>query len=439
MFNDPVCALSTPRGLSATAVIRCSGKGIVSRISHLLPDLKTLKPRHAHLTSFMEGDRYIDEVVVVFFQGPASYTGEDLVELSFHGNPLIIENALESLFRVGFRMALPGEFTKRAVLNGKFDLVKAEAINALIASKTEKSLEAAIKSFRGSLSEEVASFREKMVRLLASVEVELNYPDEIETDYSSLYDELVSLKKEMCEFIEKSRNGVVISQGIKTAIVGETNVGKSTLLNALLKRDRAIVSEIPGTTRDTIEEDLNIGGVLFRVIDTAGIRQAENEIEVLGIERSLKAIEEAELVILLRDPHNPESKDLEEGLRNKGKRLIVAANKSDIRKVEQHHFDVVISARTGEGLKDLEKLMLKRTEEITSIGDEVIISARQKQKLLDAVDYIARSIEAIEGNITVDVLSTMIEQAARSLDELLGTHITEDVLERIFSDFCVGK
>jgi len=439
LFEDIICALSTPRGVSATSVVRCSGPRVLERIRYLISGPRSLQPRRAYVAEFVEGDRFIDEVVVVFFEGPASYTGEDMLEISFHGNPIIVENALEALFRAGSRMALPGEFTKRAVLNGKFDLIKAEAINALITSKTERALEAAVKSFTGGLSEEVISFREKMIRLLAAVEVELNYPDEVETDYSSLRGELLDLRNEIAHFVNSSENGIILSRGIKTAIVGETNVGKSTLLNALLKRDRAIVSDLPGTTRDTIEEDLNIEGVLFNVVDTAGIREATDAVEELGIRRSLKAIEEADLVILLRDPHNQENRDLEEDLRNGRKRLIVAANKSDIRKIESGSYDVIISAKTGEGIRDLEKLMLKKTDDITSIEDSVIISARQKQKLSDSVDCIDKSIEAIDSLITVDVVSTMIEQAARSLDELLGTNVTEDLLNRIFGDFCVGK
>lgn len=439
LFEDIICALSTPRGVSATSVVRCSGPRVQERIRYLISGPRSLQPRRAYVAEFVEGDRFIDEVVVVFFEGPASYTGEDMLEISFHGNPIIVENALKALFRAGSRMALPGEFTKRAVLNGKFDLIKAEAINALITSKTERALEAAVKSFTGGLSEEVVSFREKMIRLLAAVEVELNYPDEVETDYSSLRGELLDLRNEIAHFVNSSENGIILSRGIKTAIVGETNVGKSTLLNALLKRDRAIVSDLPGTTRDTIEEDLNIEGVLFNVVDTAGIREATDAVEELGIKRSLKAIEEADLVILLRDPHNQENRDLEEDLRNGRKRLIVAANKSDIRKIESGSYDVIISARTGEGIRDLEKLMLKKTDDITSIEDSVIISARQKQKLSDSVDCIDKSIEAIDSLITVDVVSTMIEQAARSLDELLGTNVTEDLLNRIFGDFCVGK
>ena len=439
LFEDIICALSTPRGVSATSVVRCSGPRVLERIRYLILGPRSLQPRRAYVAEFVEGDRFIDEVVVVFFEGPASYTGEDMLEISFHGNPIIVENALEALFRAGSRMALPGEFTKRAVLNGKFDLIKAEAINALITSKTERALEAAVKSFTGGLSEEVVSFREKMIRLLAAVEVELNYPDEVETDYSSLRGELLDLRNEIAHFVNSSENGIILSRGIKTAIVGETNVGKSTLLNALLKRDRAIVSDLPGTTRDTIEEDLNIEGVLFNVVDTAGIREATDAVEELGIKRSLKAIEEADLVLLLRDPHDQENRDLEEDLRNGRKRLIVAANKSDIRKIESGSYDVIISAKTGEGIRDLEKLMLKKTDDITSIEDSVIISARQKQKLSDSVDCIDKSIEAIDSLITVDVVSTMIEQAARSLDELLGTNVTEDLLNRIFGDFCVGK
>jgi len=279
LFEDIICALSTPRGVSATSVVRCSGPRVQERIRYLISGPRSLQPRRAYVAEFVEGDRFIDEVVVVFFEGPASYTGEDMLEISFHGNPIIVENALEALFRAGSRMALPGEFTKRAVLNGKFDLIKAEAINALITSKTERALEAAVKSFTGGLSEEVVSFREKMIRLLAAVEVELNYPDEVETDYSSLRGELLDLRNEIAHFVNSSENGIILSRGIKTAIVGETNVGKSTLLNALLKRDRAIVSDLPGTTRDTIEEDLNIEGVLFNVVDTAGIREATDAVK----------------------------------------------------------------------------------------------------------------------------------------------------------------
>lgn len=322
-------------------------------------------------------------------------------------------------------------------MNGKIDLPKAEAINAMITSRSETALDVARRSYLEGISTEISTFREEIVRLLATIEVELNYPDEVETDYTDLGEKLDGLSESISAFIESASKGLRIAQGIKTVIVGETNVGKSTLLNALLRRDRAIVSDIPGTTRDTIEEDLNIKGVLFRVVDTAGIRASHDAIEEMGIQRSLKAIEEADLLILLSDPAGDpgylQKIDLE------GRRVIRAANKSDIRQIDGAGYDVVISARTGRGLTSLEELMVERTLDLTSIGEQIIVSARQRVCLQECLRYLLQSIEAIEERVTVDIVSTLVERAAKSLDELLGRNLTEDLLDRIFSDFCVGK
>ncbi len=437
LFTDPICALATARGVSAIATVRCSGERILERLLPLLERPDKPKPRRIYLTSFKAKGEFLDEILFVYFQAPASYTGEEMAELSFHGNPIIIDRAMEALLEAGFREALPGEFTRRAVLNGKIDLPKAEAINAMITSRSETALDVARRSYLEGISTEISTFREEIVRLLATIEVELNYPDEVETDYTDLGEKLDGLSESISAFIESASKGLRIAQGIKTVIVGETNVGKSTLLNALLRRDRAIVSDIPGTTRDTIEEDLNIKGVLFRVVDTAGIRASHDAIEEMGIQRSLKAIEEADLLILLSDPAGDpgylQKIDLE------GKRVIRAANKSDIRQIDGAGYDVVISARTGQGLTSLEELMVERTLDLTSIGEQIIVSARQRVCLQECLRYLLQSIEAIEERVTIDIVSTLVESAAKSLDELLGRNLTEDLLDRIFSDFCVGK
>lgn len=437
LFTDPICALATARGVSAIATVRCSGERILERLLPLLERPDKPKPRRIYLTSFKAKGEFLDEILFVYFQAPASYTGEEMVELSFHGNPIIIDRAMEALLEAGFRQALPGEFTRRAVLNGKIDLPKAEAINAMITSRSETALDVARRSYVEGISKEISIFREEIIRLLATIEVELNYPDEVETDYKDLGEKLNDLSESISAFIESASKGLRIAQGIKTVIVGETNVGKSTLLNALLRRDRAIVSDIPGTTRDTIEEDLSINGVLFRVIDTAGIRASNDAIEEMGIQRSLKAIEDADLLILLSDPAGDpgylQKIDLE------GKRMIRAANKSDIRQIDGAGYDVVISARTGQGLASLEKLMVEKTVDLTSIGEQIIVSARQRVCLQECLRYLHQSLEAIEERVTIDIVSTLVESAAKSLDELLGRNLTEDLLDRIFSDFCVGK
>jgi tRNA modification GTPase len=440
-LSDPICSRTTPAGVSAIAAIRCSGRDILKKIKGLLPNLRETRPRRAYLLSFIEDGNFIDEVLFTYFKGPFSYTGEDVIELTFHGNPVIVQRAMEALLSVGFREALPGEFTRRAVINGKIDLVKAEAINAMITSKSEKALYAATRSYLGELSKETDSLRREMIEILAMIEVELNYPEEFESDYVGLNSRVEKLRTRIDDFVKISQNGITLHQGVKTAIVGETNVGKSTLLNALLRKDRAIVSDIPGTTRDTIEEDLNISGYLFRVVDTAGIRTTNDRIEEMGVERTMQAIDSSDLIILLNDTTTSENCNLSNDLIKKGKRIIFVANKADIKPVESDEYDVVISAKTGEGISKLERLMLDRTRDLTEIeaASGIIVSPRQRAKLLQSFSYLGDVLQALEERRTIDIIGTLIEQAIRSLDEIVGRNVTDDLLETIFSEFCVGK
>jgi len=443
MIFDRICAVASPIGVSAIGMIRCSGEGVHSVVMPFLKGIRGIESRLAKRAEFVCGNRTIDEVVAVFFSKPSSYTGEDMVEITFHGSPLILQNALQCLMSKGMRLALPGEFTKRAVLNGKMDLIKAESINAMISAPTSRALEAAMSAFKGGLSVGIEKLRRKLIGVLAEIEVELNYPEEHLSDRKSLRKELASISFQLSDMVSRGQNGIVLTQGIKTVIVGRPNVGKSTLLNTLLRKDRAIVTDIPGTTRDTIEEALNVGGTYFRIIDTAGIRMDADGIEYLGVKRSLNVIGEADLCLFVIDLSDPEEDlHLLEQLSESMKRYIVVGNKKDLEKDESQFSgcDVKISARSGNGLEELEKTMKEKTWEITELGnDEVIVSERQKSLLVECIDILNDAVVSLDRNEGIDIASSLLSQSLLSLDELTGRRATEDLLDSIFSNFCVGK
>lgn len=441
MIFDKICAISTPPGISATGTIRCSGTGIIETLKVFLPGLKKIESRKAYLTKFVYENQVLDEIIVVFYSGPKSYTGEDMAELSFHGNPLIIRLAMEKLMTQGFRLALPGEFTRRAVMNGKMDLIKAEAIEALVNAKTRESLKAASSTYGGKLNREIVKLRESFLELLAMVEVELNYPDDVSTDGELIAKRLKELITEARDFDERAENGIVLIDGVKTAIVGRTNVGKSTLLNCLLRKERAIVTNIPGTTRDTIEEGINIDGIYFRLVDTAGIRESVDPVEKIGIDRSKKSLEEADLVLAVMDLTDPEGdKELLENIRKRNERYIVVGNKTDMADGNLVKCDVKISAKTGEGLRQLEKLMIAKTADITAMGsDGVFITERQKILVEKAIRIAEELVVDIESGITPDIIGTYLQHSIQALDEITGRYCQDDLLDTIFRNFCVGK
>lgn len=440
MIHDPICAIATSPGISALGIIRCSGEGSWEK---LLPFVNVTdpKPWRLYLTPFTINGEMIDEVMIAFYKSPKSYTGEDMVELISHGSPLILRIILQELIKVGFRQALPGEFTKRAVLNGKMDLIKAESIETLVSAHSKKALKAALSNYSGRLSQTINRIRETLLELLAKVEVELNYPDEIEGSDDEIIRELEKTLSRVKKLIRHGENGIVAVNGVKTVIAGRTNVGKSTLLNALLRRDRAIVTDIPGTTRDTIEEDISINGIYFRLVDTAGIRESSDKVERIGIERSLKQIKEADLVLFMVDLIEPEN-DLElyEKLRKEFRHSILIGNKLDMVEKCPDGFDVCISAKTGRGIDKLENLMVERTQDITELyPDEVFVTERQLALVQRSVEMMEEILEALKSGITPDVVGSYLQQIIFIYDELTGRYSAEDLLDKIFGNFCVGK
>ncbi|MFO7881855.1 MAG: tRNA uridine-5-carboxymethylaminomethyl(34) synthesis GTPase MnmE [Kosmotogaceae bacterium] len=441
MIYEPICAIATYPAISAIGIIRCSGNESWDLVKKFVPFNKVPKPGHMYLKEFFIDNEMIDEINCVFYKLPHSYTGENLVELYFHGSPVVLKLALEKLISAGFREAQPGEFTKRAVMNGKMDLVKAESIESIVNAHTKEALKAAVSSYKGGLSRAIDRIRKRMVNLLAEIEVVLNYPDEMEVSTEKIAEELKKIIGTMEDLLKHGSNGIILTHGVKTVIAGRTNVGKSTLLNSLLRRDRAIVTEIPGTTRDTIEEALSISGVYFKIIDTAGIRPASDRVEKLGIERSLRELEQADLVLFMVDLTSPkEDLDLYDDYEDAFGNVIVVGNKRDKVDKTPEFVDVSVSALKGTGMEKLEQFMLRKTENFRKkYHGELFVTERQKGTVKKALELLIETEKALDEGITVDVISSHINQSIRIIDELTGATVQDDIMNAIFSNFCVGK
>jgi len=349
-------------------------------------------------------------------------------------------------------MAEPGEFTKRAFLNGKMDLTSAEAVRDLIEAKSETSLKLSLRNLKGGLRDFVDSLRRELIEVLAEIRVELDYPDEIETNTGEVVTRLERIKEKLTEELKKADAGILLNRGLRMVIVGKPNVGKSTLLNRLLNEDRAIVTDIPGTTRDVISEEIVIRGILFRIVDTAGVRSETNDlVERLGIERTLQEIEKADIVLFVLDASSPlDEEDRKILERIKNKRYLVVINKVDVvEKINEEEIKnklgtdrhmVKISALKGEGLEKLEESIYRETQEIFERGsDSLITNLRQKQLLENVKGYLEDAIKSLKEGMPVDMASIDLERALNLLDEVTGRSFREDLLDTIFSNFCVGK
>ena len=443
-MNETICALATAPG-GALGIIRISGDKSLEILSHIFSkDVRDANPNTIHYGHIGN----IDEVLVSVFRAPHSYTGEDSVEISCHGSRYILNKVLELLIENGCRMANPGEFTMRAYLNGKIDLSQAEAVADLIASSNQATHQMAMSQLRGNFSSQLAQLRQQLLKLTSLLELELDFSDHEDLEFADR-SELVGLVKtidnHITQLIRTFETGQALKQGIPVAIVGKTNVGKSTLLNRLLKDDRAIVSDIHGTTRDTIEDTIDIHGVTFRFIDTAGIRQTSDEVEQIGIERTYAAIDKARIVIWMVDD-KPSQEELNKMmLLAENKKLIIIRNKID--KAEIQPFTLVkiplieISAKFNQGLDLLESAIYQAADIPTLQENDVIVTnARHYDALMRAQGHIQRVIDGLQIQLSGDLLSEDLRQALDTLAEITGGQITpNEVLGNIFKHFCVGK
>jgi tRNA modification GTPase len=459
--NDTICAISTPPGLGAIAVIRLSGPdavGICKKIFHPREkglDLAKVASHTVHFGTIGDADGILDEVLLTVFRAPHSYTGEDVTEISCHGSPYIQQKIIELLLSQGLRLANPGEFTLRAFLNGKFDLSQAEAVADLIASHSRSSHDLAMSQMRGGFSKKIKELRKKLVDFTALIELELDFSEE-HIEFASrpdVFKLLVELKDEIELLIKSFSIGNVIKTGIPVTIIGKPNVGKSTLLNAILNEEKAIVSEIPGTTRDSIEDTIVIGGYSFRFIDTAGLRESIDHIEKIGIERTWEKIHEAAIILYVFDATEDsfeevmqdvsEFRDLVEGT---SKRVILVGNKTDKLNQLPGGFKgfveletIFVSAKRKENIHLLAESLLTSVQAENLSGSTLVANTRHLEALQNAGASIEDVRQGMERGLSPDLLTIDIRKALYHLGEITGEITNDEILGLIFSRFCIGK
>ena len=451
--EETIVALATPNGVGAIGVIRLSGPdAIVIADSVFRGKDLTLQESHTiHFGQIVDGDLLLDEVLVSLFIAPRSYTRENVVEISCHGSNYIIESIIKLLVKRGARSARPGEFTLRAFLNGQLDLSQAEAVADLIAANSKASQQVAMQQLRGGFSNQLQALREQLVNFASLVELELDFSEEdVEFANRDQLKQLIhNITKIVGQLIQSFELGNVIKNGVNTVIAGRPNAGKSTLLNALLNEERAIVSHIPGTTRDTIEEVLNINGINFRLIDTAGIREATDTIEQIGVQRTMEKISQSALLIYVFDAAEITIEELNsdlENLQKPGITMLVAANKADLLNEEQllslphTQSAIVISAKQKQHIDELKQKIYTSAVKYQLSGNETLVTnIRHLEALQKTESALIRLLEGIDTHVTSDFLAMDIKQALHYLGEITGTVTTDDLLDNIFSKFCIGK
>lgn len=457
-LSDTICAIATPPGIGAIAVIRLSGKEAITIANTIFYGTDLLQqPSHTiHFGTIKNNNKIIDEVLVSIFKEKKSYTGENTVEISTHGSPYIQQQVLQLVLKNGAKQAGPGEFTFRAFMNGKMDLSQAEAVADVIASTSEASHQLAIYQMRGGFSTEINKLREELIHFASLIELELDFSEEdVEfanrTDLKAL---VMNLQNKLHRLIASFNYGNVVKTGVPVAIIGEPNVGKSTLLNALLNEERAIVSSIAGTTRDTIEDEISIKGINFRFVDTAGIRETKDEIESIGIKKSYEKIDQASVVLLLVDAVAISEEQLqnqittiENRIHNKNKLLLIIANKVDKgneleiqQKFNSFKNVLFISAKDHHNIEQItDKLFEHVNSGLIASNDTVVTNARHHEALTQANAALIMVLEGLDNNITGDFLAMDIRQALYHLGLISGIISNEDLLDNIFSKFCIGK
>lgn len=457
--GDTIAAIGTALGEASVGMIRVSGPMALEIATKMLRQ-KSGKKWTANSRGMWYGTlvhpvstEEIDECLVLCMPGPNSYTAEDVVEFQVHGGIQLVHSVLNATLAAGARLAEPGEFTKRAFLNGRLDLSQAEAVIDLIRSKTELASKSALKLVKGQFSEQVQQMRKRLIHLQAHVEVTIDYPEhDVESvACAAVIDTGQELLTEIQELLRRGKMGQVLRDGVRTAIVGRPNVGKSSLLNALLRRDRAIVTDIPGTTRDVLEEYANIEGIPFRLMDTAGIRETADVVERIGVERSREAVEDAEFVIVMLNQNEHLTGDDEQLLRlTKDMPRVIAVNKIDleaqlnIEKLSELAREapvIRLSLRRGTGLSDLEAAMVSRVRQGDLQTEDIsyMTNARQNSLLEGVVEDLQVAVEAAAAGATLDILAVQLQSAYAGLGQVIGEEAGEDLLDEIFSNFCLGK
>lgn len=455
---DTIAAIATVLGEGGISIIRVSGSKALDIVAGIfkgkrekgLEDIKPYTMRYGFIIE-KETEDTLDEVLVSYMKAPRSFTAEDTVEINCHGGVISTQKILEEVIKNGARLAEPGEFTKRAFLNGRIDLSQAEAVIDIIRAKTELSMKSAVQQSNGRVSREINNIRGKLLEIIAHIEATVDYPEEDLEEMTAdkvTYD-LTSVLNKIKEILSTADEGKIIREGLNTVIVGKPNVGKSSLLNSLLMEKRAIVTDVPGTTRDVIEEYINIDGVPVKIIDTAGIRETEDVVEKIGVEKSKEKINEADLIILMLDLSrelDDEDKEIIEYI--KDKKYIILLNKSDLDgKINRESISnlnskyiIETSAKTGQGLDRLKECIreLFFKGEVKS-KDILITSTRHKEALIKAKENCIQAIDALENTLAIDLASIDIRNAWSSLGEITGDTLDEDIIDKIFSEFCLGK
>lgn len=453
-MNDTICAIATSQGIGAIAIIRISGEDSIKIVNKIFKgkDLEKVESHTINYGHITDGDKIIDEVLVSVMKAPKTFTTEDTVEINTHGGISPTNKVLELLLENGCRLAEPGEFTKRAFLNGRIDLLEAEAVMDMINSKTDAQRQMAINQIGGKVSDLINSLRSDMVQIISNINVNIDYPEYDDVDIITneiLIPKITSLKARIEKILKESANGKIIKEGIKTSIVGRPNVGKSSLLNALLEEDKAIVTDIAGTTRDIVEGQITINGILLNMIDTAGIRKTEDKIEAIGVEKSFKMIDDSELVLLMLNNNENLSNDIKEIIEKiKEKHYIAIINKIDLEsKLNRDELGipldkiVEISVKENKGIDDLKEKIVKmfnidelETKDPTYLNNSRSISILKRcLKSINDIEY------GLKNNMPIDMIELDIKNIWEELGTINGTTYEEELLDEMFQRFCLGK